>query len=161
MWTPEVHGHVDTRRFSAPVDVDLHEVFDEIGAGDLFGLMGHFDVRYERRYAFFVDAVHVWSRSEGGRNGFGELTVSTKTKSRTGMVQFGPAYRFLEMETREGLDAQGIFSYRLPWKLGLADVSVAAGYRAIEFDRDTGSGAGKRSTRLMLRGPLLGVAFVF
>lgn len=237
IWLPEVHGSVDARGASGSFDIDFDEIFDAIGDGDLFSLMGRFEVRH-RRFALFVDAVHIWAQATETRNPVADRRIESKTDMRTTMVQFGPTYRVFEMpspagdplwievlaggrywyadtdvdatvttrlETRsrsgsvnggwieplvglrwsvplgiEGLNlnawgdvggfgagseftwnAQGIVDYRLPWKLGHADVMLALGYRAIDFDRDTGAGGKKRKLDMNMRGPLLGVGFAF
>lgn len=58
-------------------------------------------------------------------------------------------------------NAQGVVNYRLPQKLGHADVTLGIGYRAIDFERETSAGGSKKRLDLNLRGPLLGVAFTF
>jgi hypothetical protein len=237
LWLPEVHGSIAARGASASFEIDFDELFDALGNGDLFGLMGHFEVRH-RRFSFFVDSIHSWAQAEVSGNPVADLRVTSKTEMRVTMVQFGPTYRVLEhptpvgdplwveilvggrvwyadtdvatttttrLETQsasgsvnggwaeplvglrwsiplglEGLNlnawgdiggfgagseftwnVQGLVDYRLPWKLGHADVILAAGYRAIDFDRDTGAGGGKKELELNLRGPILGAAFAF
>lgn len=55
----------------------------------------------------------------------------------------------------------GGFQYEPPWRPGGARTTVAAIYKASDFDYQTGSGAQKSTVALNLRGPALGLTLDF
>lgn len=55
----------------------------------------------------------------------------------------------------------GGFQYTLPWEPGGARTSVAAIYKVLDFDHESGSGADEIVSKLELRGPAVGLVFDF
>jgi hypothetical protein len=93
LWLPEIHGSVQIRQLSVPVDVDFSKVFELLGHGDLFAGMGHFEADYDR-LALMVDSVGGTIRpSQTGARGSTDLTLNFF------WVEFGPAYTLLRVPT--------------------------------------------------------------
>lgn len=97
LWLPEVQGTIRIRDETANLNVTFNDVFDLLGAGDLFAAGGHAEVRYDR-FSFFLDAFGGTVRPSA--------TVTTGNpvqRSATADVvtnwsffEFGPTYRVLQ-----------------------------------------------------------------
>ena len=97
IWLPEVQGQITVRDQTANLDVDFGDVFDLLGAGDLFAAGGHAEVRYDR-FSFFLDAFGGTVRpSTNVTVGRGvPRTVTADVVTNWAFFEFGPTYRVLQ-----------------------------------------------------------------
>jgi hypothetical protein len=76
---------------SAPVNVDLGQVFDLMWNGQLYGLMGHFEAK-NRGLSLFVDAIGGTARPQTSSQ-----FARTKVTANFAFIEFGPAYTILDV----------------------------------------------------------------
>jgi hypothetical protein len=88
-WLSEVHGSVSAKNRTANIDVDFNEIFDAIGAGDLFSAAGHFEARHDK-FVLFFDQMGVLARDQNGGPNF-----NSKVKTVDAISEFVGAYRIL------------------------------------------------------------------
>jgi hypothetical protein len=104
VWLSEVHGEIKGRNRSVDVDVDFDEIFDAIGAGDLFAAAGHFEARHGK-LALFYDAAGVLAKDDSGGANF-----SADVKSMLVFFEFGAAYRIIgEAPAQQGTGLSSFF----------------------------------------------------
>jgi hypothetical protein len=89
VWLSEVHGSITAKNRTANIDLDFNEIFDAIGAGDLFAMDGHFEARHDK-LALFYDVVGVLAKDQNGGPNF-----NAKVKTVAAIFEFGGAYRIL------------------------------------------------------------------
>ena len=96
VWLPEINGNLQVRRISASFHVNYDQLFDLLGAGDLFTGMGHFEAK-NGRLSLFLDAV-------GGHVTPSGKTERAKVDSTLNFtyVEFGPAFRLFEFPSTLG-----------------------------------------------------------
>lgn len=98
LWLPAVHGTTRIGDETAPVDVGFSKLFDLLGDGDLLAGGGHFEVGYDRRFSFFLDAFGGTARPSsdvtfgprGRLSGVADLTMNWA------FFEFGPAVRVVD-----------------------------------------------------------------
>ena len=98
LWLPQIKGDLSTRGLTAALDVDYDTIFDLLGNGELFAVMGHFEAQYRRKYSFFVDAVGIVAKPEGTVQGIRDPDRGRDVKltSSCTFVEFGTAYRLID-----------------------------------------------------------------
>lgn len=97
LWLPEVQGPLTIRDKTANLNVTFADVFDLLGAGDLFAAGGHAEVRYDR-FSFFLDAFGGTVRPSTTVTVGGAVprTASADVVTNWSFFEFGPAYRVLQ-----------------------------------------------------------------
>jgi len=104
LWLPAVKGTTQIGDETAPVDVGFSKIFDLLGDGDLLAGGGHFEVEYDRRFSFLLDAFGGTARPSsnvtfgprGRLSGVADLTMNWA------FFEFGPAYRILDWAQNAG-----------------------------------------------------------
>lgn len=102
LWLPAVKGTTQLGDETASVDVGFSEIFDLLGDADLLAGGGHFEVAYERRFSFFLDAFGGTARPSSNVT-FGpreRLTGVADLTMNWAFFGFGPTYRVLDWRQR-------------------------------------------------------------
>jgi hypothetical protein len=86
------------RGLSADVDIGFDDVFDLLGDGELFAMMGHFEARHGR-LALFTDALGVVVDVEAdGKIVRDRVDADAEADFDLASIELGAAYRILERE---------------------------------------------------------------
>lgn len=97
LWLPEVQGTLKIRDETAQLNVTFNDVFDLLGAGDLFAAGGHAEARYDR-FSFFLDAfggtVRPTATATVGR--LVQRRVTADIVTNWSFFEFGPTWRVLQ-----------------------------------------------------------------
>lgn len=144
VWLTEIHGDIKgAGGRKVDIDVSFDDVLDDMGAGNLFGIMGHFEAHRDRLGLMF-DAIGVYAKDEKG----GDL-AGTDSTTRIGIFEFGAAYTLLEFGDANKPSL-------------LIDPLVGVRYMHVKADADLRLGAEETSLELTkdLADPFLGMRFI-
>jgi hypothetical protein len=96
LWLPEMEGTLSAGPLSAPIDVDIDELFDLIFDGELLAGGLHLGAQWGR-FSLFVDGFGGGAKpSEKLQRGKLDVTLNFA------FIEFGPAYRVLDLPVRPG-----------------------------------------------------------
>ena len=96
-WIPEMQGTVKTDDVTADIDIGFDQVFDLLGDGKALAGAGHFEVVYDRKYSFFLDAFGGTARpSSHVTLGRREVSATADLTMNYTFFEFGGAYRVFD-----------------------------------------------------------------
>ncbi len=104
-WLPEMQGTVKTGDITADIDVGFDQVFDLLGDGKALAGAGHFEVQYDRKYMFFLDAFGGTARPTSdvtlGLPRGRQVSATADLTMNYTFFEFGAAYRVFDWSQNE------------------------------------------------------------